>query len=68
MNFKTEAYEEIKASKGNAILKSAYFDGNRNFTLNNCYNLVVKAFVQLEEAVPVYTLREAQKINSFEKC
>ena len=66
LNFKTEAYEETKSSKANPILQSAYYYGKRNFTLENYYNLVAKEFFQLEEGGPVYTLTEAQKINSFE--
>ena len=31
--FKTEAYEETKASKAGAILQSSYYDGNRKFTI-----------------------------------
>ena len=64
-NFKTEGYEEIKALKAHAILQSACYDGNRNLTLDQYYNLVVKEFLQLEETGPVYTLTEAQKLNSF---
>ena len=66
LNFKTKAYEETKASNSNAILQSARYYRNREFTLENYYNLVVKAFFQLEEAGPFYTLTESQKINSFE--
>ena len=55
-DFKTEAYEETKAAKANAILQSAYYDGNRKFTLEHYYNLVSKAFSKLEEAGPIYTL------------
>ena len=62
-NFKTEAYEETKDSKADDILQSAYYDGNRKFTLDNYYKLVAEAFVQLEEAGPVYTLTESQKIK-----
>ena len=65
-NFKTEAYEETKASNANAIIHSAHYDGIRKFTLEHYYNLVAKAFAQLEEAGNVYTLTEAHKINSFE--
>ena len=62
-DLKTEAYEETKASKINAILKFSHYDGNRNLTLEHYYNLVMKAFYYLEESGPVYTLIEAQKIN-----
>ena len=65
-HFKTETYEETKSSKANAILQYAHYDGNRKFKLEHYYNLFAKAFFQLEEAGPVYTLKEAQKINSFE--
>ena len=66
-HFKTEAYEETKAAKSNAILQSAYYDGNRKFTLEHYYNLVSKAFFQLQEAGPIYTLKEYQKIDSWTK-
>ena len=62
-NFKTEFYEETKASNSNDVLQSAHYDGNRKFTLEYYYNLVVKSFVQLEKAGHVYILIEAQKIN-----
>ena len=34
-HFKTENYEGKKASKGNAIIQSAHYDGNRKFTLGH---------------------------------
>ena len=55
-NFKTEGYD---------IIQNACYDGSRNLTLDQYYNLVVKEFLQLEETGPVYTLTEAQKLNSF---
>ena len=62
---KTEAYEETKYSKANAIQHIAHYNGNRKFTLEKYYNLVARAFFQLEEAGHVYTLTESLKINSF---
>ena len=46
--FKTESYEDTNVSKVNAILQSAHYDGNRNFTLDHYYNLVTEEFFQLE--------------------
>ena len=56
-HFKTEYFEDKKASKENIILQSANYDGNRNFTLDHYYNLVKKAFVQLEIAGPMKVYR-----------
>ena len=66
INFKTGSYEETKYSKGNSILQGAHYDGNRNFTLDNYYKLVAKAFVQLKEADNVHMLTEAHNTNSIE--
>ena len=63
---KTEAYEEIKASKANSILQSAHYDGIRKFSFEYDENLVAKAFFQLEESGHVYALPEGKKINSFD--
>ena len=52
---KTEAHEETKYSKANAIIKIAHYDGNRKFTLNHYYNLVAKSFFQLEEFILKWT-------------
>ena len=65
-HLRTESYEETKTSKANYIIQSVHYDGNRKFTLQYYHNLVSKAFVQLEEVGPVYTLKEDPKINSFE--
>ena len=65
VHFKTESYYNTKAPKANAILQIARYGGNRKFTLDHYYNLIMKAFFQLEEAGPVYTLREYHKIGSF---
>ena len=62
-HFNNEAYEGTKSSNVSAILQNAHYDGNRKFTLNNYYNLVAESFFQFEESGPVYTLKEAQKIN-----
>ena len=64
----TETYEETKSLNANDIIQSAYYDGNSNFALNHYNNLFVKTFFQLEEAVPVCTLAESQKINSFKNA
>ena len=42
INFKTEAYEETKASKVNVIIQIAHYDENRNFTLEHYHNFAVK--------------------------
>ena len=65
-HFKTASYEETKASAAQTVLKNAHFDGARRFTLQNYYDLITKAFVDLDEAGSVYALSEAQKINTFE--
>ena len=41
-NFKTEAYEDTKVSKANAIIQNAHYDGNMKFTLKHYYKLVAK--------------------------
>ena len=64
--FKTEAHEDTEDSKANYILQSADYDGNRKFTLEYYYNLVAKAFIQLEESGTVYKLTETHNINSFQ--
>ena len=45
VHIKTGAYEEKKDSKTNAIIQSANYDRNKNFTIEHYYNLVAKVFV-----------------------
>ena len=47
LNFKTECYEDTKASKTNDILQSSHNYKNRKLILGHCYNFFMKAFVQL---------------------
>ena len=57
-DFKSESYEEKKASKDSAILQIAHYNGNRNFIFENYYNLLARVG-------PVYTLTEDQKTSAF---
>ena len=56
-HLKTEAYEDTKASNSNAILKSAHYDGNRKFTLNNYYNTGLNNMIKTLDATTYQCIR-----------
>ena len=66
-HFKTASYEETKVRSAEKKINDAnYFGERRNFSIENYYDVLAKAFNDLDDAGGVYKLSEEQKISKFE--
>ena len=64
--YKNDAYLENKTSSANQATSNAVYKGERrNFTLDTYYEIMNKAFNDLEEAGPSHILTSQQKVTTL---